>query len=46
MRLKSFQVKPEAYLEPKQASTMELFCECTYQLTIFAKKKKTKKKNF
>ena len=27
-RLKSFQ-KAEAYLEPKQASTMEFFCEYT-----------------
>ena len=27
-RLKSFQ-KAEGYLEPKQASTMELFCEYT-----------------
>ena len=28
-RLKSLQVKPEAYLEPKRASTMGLFCEYT-----------------
>ena len=27
--LKSLQVKPEAYLEPTPASTMELFCEYT-----------------
>ena len=25
--LKSFQVKAEAYLEPKRASSVELFCE-------------------
>ena len=34
-RLKSLQ-KAEAYLEPKWASTMELFCEYTKLLTIFA----------
>ena len=34
-RLKSLQ-KAEAYLEPKQTSMMELFCEYTEQLTIFA----------
>ena len=28
-RLKSLQVKAEAYLEPKGASTMEPFCKCT-----------------
>ena len=33
--LKSF-LKAEAYLEPKQASVMELFCEYTQRLTIFA----------
>ena len=33
-RLKSLQ-KVEAYLEPKQASMMELFCEYK-RLTIFA----------
>ena len=31
-RLKSLQVKGEAYLEPKQASVMELFCEYTERL--------------
>ena len=34
-RVKSFQ-KAEGYLEPKQASMMELFCEYTERLTIFA----------
>ena len=33
--MKSLQ-KPGAYLEPKQASRMELFCEYTSRLTIFA----------
>ena len=33
--LKSHQ-KAEAYLEPKQASMMELSCEYTYRFTIFA----------
>ena len=36
-RLKSPQ-KAEAYLELKRISMMELFCECTERLTIFAKK--------
>ena len=36
-RLKSPQ-KAEAYLERKRISMMELFCECTERLTIFAKK--------
>ena len=34
-RLKSLQ-KAEVYLEPKRTSTMELFCEYTQMLTIFA----------
>ena len=34
-RLKSLQ-KAEAYLEPKQASMMELFYEYTQRLTVFA----------
>ena len=34
-RLKSL-LKAEAYLEPKQASVMELFYEYTQGLTIFA----------
>ena len=34
-RLKSLR-KEEAYLEPKRASTMELFYEYTGQLPIFA----------
>ena len=34
-RLKSLQ-KAEVFLEPKQASMVELFCEYTSRLTIFA----------
>ena len=34
--IKCLQVKAEAYLEPKAASMMELFCEYNYRLTIFA----------
>ena len=34
-RLKSL-LKAEAYLKPKQESWMELFCEYTQRLTIFA----------
>ena len=34
----SIQVKAEAYLEPKRASTMKFFCEYTQRLTIFAMK--------
>ena len=34
-RLKNLR-KKEAYLEPKRATTMELFCEYTERLTIFA----------
>ena len=29
-------LKAETYLEPKQESMMELFCEYTQRLTIFA----------
>ena len=36
-RLKNLQ-KAEAYLEPKRASMMELFCEYISRLTIFATK--------
>ena len=39
--LKSLQ-KAEAYLEPKRISTMELFCEYTERLTIFAIKAPSK----
>ena len=34
--LKILQVKAEAYLESKWASTMGLLCEYTWQLTVFA----------
>ena len=37
-RLKSLYLKAETYLEPKGVSTMELFCEYTSRLTIFAMK--------
>ena len=35
-RWKSFQVKAVSYLEAKQASMMELFCEYTYLTALFS----------